>query len=102
MVSALRVSTARDPDDPGLTALVDELARRSRRFRGLRSTGTVRRKPHGPRIVRHPVRGAVTLCLETPTLPHDPDRMLTYTHQDAAEAARCPAAAPDGAPPGSR
>ncbi|MGV4981454.1 helix-turn-helix domain-containing protein [Streptomyces sp. NRAIS4] len=86
VVSALRVSAARHPGDPDLAALVDELGRDSGRFRGLWSSGTVRRRPHGPRTVHHPERGALTMRLETLTLPDDPDQtLLTYTNEPATE-----------------
>ncbi|MEW2156225.1 helix-turn-helix domain-containing protein [Streptomyces sp. NPDC007189] len=86
VVGALRLSAARHPDDPGLTALVDELLRDSGRFRRLWSSGTVRRRPHGPRTVHHPVRGTLTMYLETLTLPDDPDQtLLTYTNENPAQ-----------------
>jgi transcriptional regulator with XRE-family HTH domain len=82
-VGALRACTARHPGDPELASLIAELGRRSARFTRLWTSGTARRNPHGVRTVRHSTHGALTLRLETLTLPDDPDQMLlTYTEEE--------------------
>lgn len=83
-VGALRAYAARHPSDPALTALIEELGRRSRHFRHLWSSQAVRRRPHGTRTLRHPRNGtAARFCLETLIPANDLDQMLiTYTPAD--------------------
>ncbi|OIJ88655.1 hypothetical protein BIV25_36435 [Streptomyces sp. MUSC 14] len=88
VVGALRAYAARQPGDPELAALIDELARRSGHFQRLWAGQAVRRRPYGTRTLHHPANGTTArFSLETLVLADDLDQMvLTYTPADAERA----------------
>jgi transcriptional regulator with XRE-family HTH domain len=80
VVGALRLEAGRQPDDPGLSALVGELSGRSEEFRRLWTRHDVKEKSHGTNRLDHPVAGTLTLSFESFRLPDEPDQCLTVFH----------------------
>lgn len=79
LVSLLRLTASRVPDDPQLAALVSELSARSEEFRRLWAAYELQRKPHGSLRLNHPLVGELTLPYEIFPLPDDSDQVLiTY------------------------
>ncbi|MFD7582949.1 helix-turn-helix transcriptional regulator [Kitasatospora sp. NPDC059817] len=64
-VGILRMASGRHPHDPELVRLIGELALGSADFRRLWAGHHVHEKTHGPKRLRHPVVGDVTLDYET-------------------------------------
>ncbi|WP_067974075.1 helix-turn-helix transcriptional regulator [Nocardiopsis trehalosi] len=80
VAARLRADTGRAPDEPRLCAVVQELQRRSPRFRELWEARLVREEAHGVHRFRHPEAGELALYFEKLPLPADPDQMLlVYT-----------------------
>lgn len=79
-IAHLRASGARHPDDPGIAALVEELAAKSVAFRQWWSQHDVREKGHGRKNLNHPEVGPLSLDYETLRLSDGDDQVLvTYT-----------------------
>ncbi|MEU5030306.1 helix-turn-helix transcriptional regulator [Streptomyces milbemycinicus] len=72
----LRLDAARHPDDPGTTALLDELSAAGPEFREAWAEHRLKDKTHGRYVYRHPVVGELDLGFETLRLPDDPDQAL--------------------------
>ncbi|MFF3209276.1 helix-turn-helix transcriptional regulator [Streptomyces sp. NPDC002886] len=71
VVGHLRLAAGQYPDDPGLTALIGELAMGSERFRRLWARADVRARTHGRKAYRHPLVGVLELHQENFALPGD-------------------------------
>ncbi|MFI6869673.1 helix-turn-helix transcriptional regulator [Nocardia sp. NPDC050406] len=76
VVAYLRLDAARNPNDAGIAALIDELCRGSAEFRRLWERHELKDKTHGRYVYRHPVVGKIDLGFETLRLPDDPDQAL--------------------------
>lgn len=63
-VAALHLATARNPQDPGLNDLVDELSLCSEQFRLRWSHQDVRYPVRGVKVLHHPAAGAIPLTFE--------------------------------------
>ncbi|MFC6883949.1 MULTISPECIES: helix-turn-helix domain-containing protein [Actinomadura] len=90
IVSHLRVTAARHPDDARLTALIGELIVKSPDFAALWSAYQVSVCGHATRDYRHPLVGTLTLTQQPLQLPDHPEhRVVTYTaeHGSPSEAA---------------
>lgn len=82
-VASLRLTASRHGDDPELAALIGELTINSEQFAALWSAHPVAEHASGPRHLRHPEVGELTLDLETLLLADDPDqRLLIYSAAD--------------------
>lgn len=82
----LRMDSRRNPHDPRLTALVEELSARDARFRLWWTSHDVAVRAGGTRLLRHPVVGDLTLERSTFTCAEDPEQQLVVW--TAAPAAR--------------
>ncbi|MGW1772642.1 helix-turn-helix transcriptional regulator [Streptomyces sp. NPDC002104] len=69
VVGHLRLAAGQYPDDPGLAALIGELAMGSERFRRLWARADVRARTHGRKTYRHPLVGLLELHQENFALP---------------------------------
>ena len=79
-VAQLRREAARDPDDPELAALVDELSARDKDFQRWWTAHQVSLRDTGSNEVRHPVVGDLTLDWAALVCTADPDQQLfTWT-----------------------
>ncbi len=78
VVSGLRASAGRNPNDRRLAALIDELRERSEPFRARWATHDVHGKLSGRKRLRHPLVGELELHYEQLDLPSDP-RLLIFT-----------------------
>ncbi|WP_067545894.1 helix-turn-helix transcriptional regulator [Nocardia crassostreae] len=76
VVAYLRLDAARNPGDPDIAALIDDLSTASAEFRDLWQRHELKDKTHGRYIYRHPVVGRLDLGFETLRLPDDPDQGL--------------------------
>jgi transcriptional regulator with XRE-family HTH domain len=75
-VSHLRMDSRRDPHDPGLTALVEELSALDPQFRLWWTSHEVSVRAGGTRLLRHPVVGDLTFQRSTFTCAEDPEQQL--------------------------
>ncbi|WP_037064271.1 helix-turn-helix transcriptional regulator [Pseudonocardia acaciae] len=76
----LRVAAGRYPDDPVITALVDELRATSAEFRLWWACHDVEGRGHGRKELDHPLVGRLTLDYESLAVPGAPDQhLVTYT-----------------------
>ncbi|MFE4491857.1 helix-turn-helix domain-containing protein [Streptomyces niveus] len=75
-VAFLRMEAADNPDDPRMTALVEELSDRDPQFREWWGAHHVAHHSMGTKTFRHPVAGDLTLDWETLVCPTDPDQQL--------------------------
>jgi transcriptional regulator with XRE-family HTH domain len=79
-VGYLRHCAGRNPDDPGMAALVGELSVKSEPFARWWGNHLVREKASGTKRYRHPVVGEMTLGFETLVPPEARDlALITYT-----------------------
>jgi transcriptional regulator with XRE-family HTH domain len=79
-VAQLRREAARDPDDPELAALVEELSARDKDFQRWWTAHQVALRSAGTNEVRHPVVGDLTLDWAALVCTADPDQQLfTWT-----------------------
>ena len=76
VVANLRTEVGRDPRDPGLRELIDDLLIQSDEFRALWAAHDVRYHDSGFKSVHHPVVGDVHLTFESLELPADPGQAL--------------------------
>ncbi|SNT43482.1 Helix-turn-helix domain-containing protein [Asanoa hainanensis] len=81
--ATLRMEAARDPDDPRLADLVDELSRRSAEFRQWWSGWVVSTASYGTKRFRHPLVGPLTLDCDTWANPDDPEQRLVVLTAEA-------------------
>jgi hypothetical protein len=72
----LRMDSRRNPHDPRLTALVEELSARDAQFRLWWTSHDVAVRAGGTRLLRHPVVGDLTLERSTFTCAEDPEQQL--------------------------
>jgi transcriptional regulator with XRE-family HTH domain len=87
VVALLRAEAGRDPSDRALTDLVGELSTRSDVFRTWWAKHDVRLHRSGPKHLRHPVVGELTLAYESLDLVTDPGlRLNAYTAEPAGPA----------------
>ncbi|MFJ1707220.1 helix-turn-helix transcriptional regulator [Kitasatospora sp. NPDC088346] len=78
-VAYLSLEAGRHPDDPALSALVGELAVKSREFRGWWAEHPVQDKTSGVKRFQHPVVGGLELTYETLRAADDPAQaLITY------------------------
>jgi transcriptional regulator with XRE-family HTH domain len=78
-VGYLRHCAGRNPDDPGIAALVGELSVKSEPFARWWAGHLVREKASGTKRYRHPIVGELTLNFETLVPPGAPDQaLITY------------------------
>jgi transcriptional regulator with XRE-family HTH domain len=88
-VASLRLAAGRHPDDPELTALIDELTAESADFRRLWAARDVQLKGHGTKRIAHPTVGMLTVSYESFVLPGPADQTLTtYTTEAGSESER--------------
>ncbi|MCP9619742.1 helix-turn-helix domain-containing protein [Nocardia otitidiscaviarum] len=76
VVAYLRLDAARNPGDPAVTALIDDMCRDSAEFAELWRRHDIKDKTHGRYVYRHPMVGRIDLGYETLRLPDDPDQGL--------------------------
>jgi transcriptional regulator with XRE-family HTH domain len=76
IVGYLRLDAGRHPDDPAMTALVEELSRHSPEFRRWWAAHDVRDESSGRKRINHPVAGELDLTFETLRPADDPDQAL--------------------------
>ncbi|MFC4123326.1 helix-turn-helix transcriptional regulator [Nocardia rhizosphaerae] len=76
IVAYLRLDATRNPGDPTIGALVDELISTAPGFGDMWARHEVRDKTHGRHVFVHPVVGRLDLAYETLRLPDDPDQAL--------------------------
>ncbi|GAB0105592.1 helix-turn-helix transcriptional regulator [Nocardia sp. JMUB6875] len=87
-VAFLRRDAGLHPDDPRLTALVEELSERSPDFARLWAAHPIKEKTRGAKLIQHPEAGRLELGYETFALPGDPDQLLVvYTAEPGSPAA---------------
>ncbi len=67
-IAQLRMDSARDPDDPGLHAIVDELSTADPDFAELWATHDVAARGSGTKVLDHPLVGELTLDWEALTI----------------------------------
>lgn len=79
-VAYLRLDAARNPGDPRIAALIDEMNAQSPEFAELWKRHELKDKTHGRHIYRHPIVGRLDLGFETLRLPDDPDQALVAHH----------------------
>lgn len=72
----LRLDAGRHPDDPALSALVEDLSIHSEEFRRYWSDHKVGRWTTGTKVYRHPLVGDITVTYQALTPADDPDQML--------------------------
>lgn len=72
----LRMDSSRNPDDPRLTALVEELSALDAHFRRWWTSHDVAVRAGGTRLLRHPVAGDLALERSTFTCAEDPEQQL--------------------------
>lgn len=75
-VAFLRMEAADNPDDPRMTALVEDLSEQDPQFREWWAAHHVAHHAMGTKTFRHPVAGDLTLDWETLACPTDPDQQL--------------------------
>ncbi|WP_420907364.1 helix-turn-helix domain-containing protein [Streptomyces scabichelini] len=75
-VSHLRMDSRRNPHDPRLTALVEELSALDPQFRLWWTSYDVAVRAGGTRLLRHPAVGDLTLQRSTFTCAEDPEQQL--------------------------
>ncbi|MDX6537017.1 MAG: hypothetical protein QOD37_1358 [Gaiellales bacterium] len=75
-VGLLRLAAGRNPNDPGLAALIDELLEAHEAFRRMWGDHEVAEMTSGTRRFRHPVVGDLTLSFEALAVPDDASQML--------------------------
>jgi transcriptional regulator with XRE-family HTH domain len=76
----LRMTAGRNPDDPEIAALVDELLVKGHRFSSFWADIEVARMNSGGRRFHHPFAGDLTLSFETLAVPDNSSQMLViYT-----------------------
>lgn len=75
-VSHLRMDSRRNPHDPRLTALVEELSALDPQFRLWWTSHDVAVRAGGTRLLRHPVVGDLTFERSTFTCAEDPEQQL--------------------------
>ncbi|WP_101897521.1 helix-turn-helix transcriptional regulator [Embleya scabrispora] len=82
-VASLRLAVGRHREDIELAALVGDLAMKSEEFATLWAAHPVAEHASGPRHLRHPEVGELTVELETLVLADEPDhRLLVYSAAD--------------------
>lgn len=79
-VGYLRGYAGRNPDDPQLWALVDELGSGSAVFRDMWASQDVKDSAYGRKKLRHPDVGEFELLFESVRLPADPEWSLISLH----------------------
>ncbi|WP_218004629.1 helix-turn-helix domain-containing protein [Microtetraspora niveoalba] len=77
-VAQLREAVGADPDDPNLTALVEELAEASPEFVALWKRHEVRRRPSDRKTFCHPVAGEITFLYESLEIEPGGQRLAIY------------------------
>ena len=87
-VALLRTEAGRNPQDPGLTALVGELSTSSVEFRTRWAAHNVRTHYSGTKTFHHPAVGDLTLAYDVMDLPGEAGLSLTaYTAEPASPSA---------------
>ena len=87
-VALLRAAAGRNPYDRDLAQLVGELSTRNEVFRTRWATHDVKFHRSGPKALRHPLVGEITIESESFELPGDPGQTMTvYTPEPASRSA---------------
>lgn len=81
-VGYLRAYAGRNPNDPELRRLVEDLSRASDTFLEMWRSQDVKDPDHGFKTLRHPVVGTVELWFENLALPSDPELFLVSFHAE--------------------
>ncbi|WP_051866411.1 helix-turn-helix transcriptional regulator [Streptomyces griseus] len=81
-VSHLRMDSRRNPHDPRLTALVEELSTLDPQFRLWWTSHDVAVRAGGTRLLRHPAAGDLTFERSTFTCAEDPEQQLVVWTAD--------------------
>ncbi|WP_369068400.1 helix-turn-helix domain-containing protein [Kineococcus terrestris] len=79
LVADLRSALTEHPDDPALTALVEEMRTTSTDFADLWERGAVSRHVSARKTVEHPLVGDVTCDCDVMTVPGSDVRLVVYT-----------------------
>ncbi|MGS0686775.1 helix-turn-helix transcriptional regulator [Nakamurella sp. GG22] len=87
LVADLRRVRGRYPDDPGVTALIEELLSASDRFRELWESGAVGEHRSERKVVRHDVVGDIELDCDVFSVSGTDLRIVVYTAADGSAAA---------------
>ncbi|MBB5167587.1 helix-turn-helix transcriptional regulator [Mycobacterium sp. AZCC_0083] len=88
VVGGLRQGAGSDPEDPRLTAIVNQLSTESERFRILWSRADVGFRPAGSSHLRHPQVGQLILRRNRFSIPDSPGQYLqTYHAEPGTESA---------------
>lgn len=88
VVAYLRLDAARNPGDPQIAALINELRDTDADFRRLWYRHEVKDKTHGGYVYLHPVVGRIELGFETLRLPDDPDQaFIAHTTEPGSPSA---------------
>lgn len=82
VVHHLRAQVARAPHHSGLVTLVDELSAKSRDFHLIWSRSTGREMIRGPKRIRHPLVGDLTLWFEVLEPANEPHQFLITCHAE--------------------
>jgi hypothetical protein len=79
-VGLLRLAAGRNPDDPGIAELVEELSLDDHDFRRMWEDHDVAAMTSGTRRIWHPLVGEMTLSFEALVVPDDTSQVLViYT-----------------------
>lgn len=87
-VARLRAATDRYPGDPGLTALVAELAAGSEEFAEVWAANPVRAPGHRVKTMTHPRLGALRINCDVLTVPEDDQQVVFMTAEPGTPTAR--------------
>jgi transcriptional regulator with XRE-family HTH domain len=88
-VANLRAASVADPDDPALTALVEELLEGSEEFAALWNSHSVRGKTHEAKEFHHAAVGSVTLSYQAFDISSAPGQQLVvYQAEPASSSAQ--------------
>ncbi len=87
-VHNLRLEVGSETDDPGVHALVAELAETSPEFRTWWDEHDVYQRTYGTKRLRHPVVGELAVHYETLALPGDPDQTVFVYTTEAGTSSR--------------
>ncbi|WP_043625133.1 helix-turn-helix transcriptional regulator [Nonomuraea candida] len=85
LVSDLRATAGRYPDDPRLRRLIEELRAASERFAELWDAGAVGQQEAGRKTIDHPVVGPVTLDCDVLSVAGSDLRIMIYTAEPGTE-----------------
>ncbi|MBY8878956.1 helix-turn-helix transcriptional regulator [Actinacidiphila acidipaludis] len=88
VVSRLRRSADRYPQDAGLAALLAELRDGSAEFRRIWDTAPVHEPGHRTKVITHPELGPLTLACDVLAVPEDDQQVVLMTAEPGSPSAR--------------